>query len=96
MRFLTCSLLVVVALSLTAAKLNISEPQAITCGVLDDLAFEKLPSDSKVIGGPSRYTISKKTLEFLKKYQGKTIEVTSDGSIAIEETAPGEKPLEDK
>ena len=78
-------LLAVVAMTLVAAKLNISEPQAITCGVLDNLNFEKLPNDSKRIGGPSKYTITKKTLEFLKKFEGKTIEVDSDGSIDLEE-----------
>ncbi len=78
-------LLALVAIALVAAKLNISEPQAITSGVLDDLNFEKLPNDSKRFGGPPKYTMTKKTLEFLKQFEGKTIEVSNDGSIDIEE-----------
>ena len=85
MRKLIFLVLALACLGAVAAKLNISEPQAITAGVLSNLNFERLPNDTKLVGAPPKFTVSKKTLEFLKKYEGKTIEVASDGSLEIEE-----------
>jgi hypothetical protein len=68
-----------------AGIFNLSEPQATTCDVLSDLSLEQLPSDSNKRDAPPKFTVTKETLEFLKKYEGKTIEVSDDGSLEIEE-----------
>jgi len=44
-----------------------------------------LPDDSNKPDALPKFRVTKATLEFLKKYEGKTIEVADDGTIDIEE-----------
>jgi hypothetical protein len=76
----------VLSLSFVAANLNISQPQAITDGVLSDLKLEQQPDTSGLIGGPSKFKITHATLQHLNKLHndGKTIVVSSTGAIRVE------------
>ena len=74
------------ALGFVAANLNISQPQAITDGVLQELKFEQQPNTTGLIGGPTKFKITHATLDHLTKLHndGKTIVVNSTGAIRIE------------
>lgn len=85
MRKLTYLLVAFVSLGLVAAKGLVTESQETTAGVLSALNFKQLPVDPKKPGSPPSFTVTEETLEFLKKYEGKTIEVADDGSLEIEE-----------
>ncbi len=85
MQRLVYLLLACVSLGLVAARVNLSEQQVTTCDVLSDLNFEQLPNDSNKADALPKFKVTKATLEFLKKYEGKTIEVADDGTIDIEE-----------
>ena len=76
----------VVALGFVAANLNISQPQAITDGVLTDLKLEPQPNTTGLVGGPSKFKVTQKTIDYLTKLHtdGKVIVVGSNGSIHIE------------
>jgi hypothetical protein len=76
----------VVALGFVAANLNISQPQAITDGVLMELKLEQQPNTTGLIGGPTKFKITKATLDHLTKlhHDGKVIVATSNGSIHVE------------
>ena len=65
--------------------LNLSDTQASTFDALSNLGFEQMPCDANKPKGFPKFTVTKKTLEFLKQYEGKTIEVADDGSLEIEE-----------
>ena len=66
-------------------RLNLSDAQASTFDVLSNLGFEEMPCDESKPKAFPKFTVTKKTLDFLKQYEGKTIEVADDGSLEIEE-----------
>ena len=76
----------VLSLGFVSANLNISQPQAITDGVLSELKLEQQPDTSGLIGGPSKFKITHATLQHLTKLanEGKTIVVKSTGAIHVE------------
>jgi len=78
--------LVVVSLSLVAAtNLYVSQPQAMTEGMLEQLGFERVPDTSGRIGGPGKFKISKETIKHLEHWQsqGKHVVTTADGAIEV-------------
>jgi hypothetical protein len=77
--------LAIVPFALIAANYNISMPQAITQGVLDELGFEIVPDTSGRIGGPSKFKITDATIKHLQKLQkeGKHVIAKPDGSIEL-------------
>ncbi len=76
----------VLSLSFVAANLNISQPQAITDGVLSELKLEQQPNTTGLIGGPTKFKVTHATLQHLSKLSndGKTIVVSSTGAIHVE------------
>ena len=53
--------------------------------MLSDLNFEQRAAGSDKPDAPPKFTVTRGTLEFLKKYEGHSIEVSDDGSLEIEE-----------
>ncbi len=85
MRKLALALVVGVSSSLLGANLLITEAQSYVCGCLEQLKFEPVPAPGGVVGGPQRFRITQKTVDFLRNTAnaGKTITVENDGSITI-------------
>jgi hypothetical protein len=51
---------------------------------LGTLGLESLPTDPpNLMGAPSRFRVSDETIQKFKEMVGKTIEVTSDGSVTV-------------
>ncbi len=63
----------------------ITQNCALTTGNLNELKFEQQPNESKMVGGPQSFKVSKGTIEYLEQLMkdGKTIEVQNDGGIKI-------------
>jgi hypothetical protein len=85
MRKLALALVVGVSTSLLGANLLITEAQSYVCGALEKLKFDPVPAPGGVVGGPQRFRITQKTIDFLRNTanSGKTIVVENDGSITI-------------
>jgi hypothetical protein len=83
MKRFACVAIAVAAIGFTGANL-ITETQSLVGSVFEELKLESMPS--KVIGGPQRYKVTKKTLDHLKKLmdEGKIIVVGGDGKITVE------------
>lgn len=84
---LTGAALLAIALSSSVA-LAITETQAIVIPVLENLKLK--PIQSKVIGGPQKFRVTKETLDLLKKTMddGKVIVLDSQGKITFEKERP--------
>lgn len=85
MKKLACVAVAAVAVSLMGAALYISQDQALVGGALGELKFESVAGKPGLIGAPSRYKVTKQTIEFLDKLakEGKQIEVQATGQLKI-------------
>ena len=85
MRRIVLAMLIIVPFALIAANYNISMPQAITQGVLDELGFEIIPDTSGRIGGPGTFKLTDATIKHLQKLlkDGKHVIAKPDGSIEL-------------
>jgi hypothetical protein len=85
MKKLACVAVAAVAVSLMGAALYISQDQALVSGALGELKFESVAGKPGLIGAPSRYRVTKQTIDFLDKLakEGKQIEVQPNGQVKI-------------
>jgi hypothetical protein len=77
---------IVLALAGTAlGAMYITQNCALTTGNLNELKFEQQPNESKMIGGPQSFKVTKGTIDYLEQLMkdNKTIEVQNDGGIKI-------------
>jgi hypothetical protein len=85
MKKLACVAVAAVAVSLMGAAFYISQDQALVGGALGELKFESVAGKPGLIGAPSRFRITKQTIDFLEKLskEGKQIEVHANGQVKI-------------
>jgi hypothetical protein len=83
MKRIASVLIAFTAIGLVGANL-ITEKQGIVAPAMEELKLELV--QSKVIGGPQRYKVTKATIDHLQKLmkEGKVIVLNNDGSLTIE------------
>jgi hypothetical protein len=85
MRKLAAAVLVCVAVGAAVGAMYITENAGLVSGALQDLKFEQLPGNPKMIGAPPQLKVTKATIEYLQKLQkeGKIVEVQNNGSVVV-------------
>ncbi len=85
MRKLYYLMAVFVAVGISLGAMYITLNCALTTGNLNELKFEQQPNESKIVGGPQNFKVTKGTIEYLEQLMkdNKTIEVQNDGGIKI-------------
>ena len=76
---------VFVIMSTAIGAMYITQNCAIVTGTLNELKFEQQPNQTKMIGGPQNFKVTKATIDYLQQLQkdNKTIEVENDGAIKV-------------
>ncbi len=79
------AIVAVSTLGITLGAMFITQNAGLVSAALQQLKFEELPGNPKLIGAPPQLKVTKETIDFLVKLQkdGKLVEVENDGSLKI-------------
>jgi hypothetical protein len=75
----------VLTVGMLLGAMFITQNAGLVSAALQQLKFEELPGNPKLIGAPPQLKVTKETIDFLIKIQkdGKLVEVENDGSLKI-------------
>jgi hypothetical protein len=75
----------VLTVGMLLGAMFIAQNAGLVSAALQQLKFEELPGNPKLIGAPPQLKVTKETIDFLVKIQkdGKLVEVENDGSLKI-------------